>query len=176
MRTASLLAAHVLATGALFGVAIPASAAPEPEGNPAPVVLEDVDRGSVGLSGGNGAISASAVRLPYNCRASVDYPHNSHTTSRTINVHFDTNCARTAPNLSTEGALYRSRWYGWEHLKTSRGSKTNSRKLRVVAPKGCNPGDRHRYRGQARFYVSGPEGRGSAHVYNQNDDEITCRG
>jgi hypothetical protein len=176
MKIASLLTAHVLATGVLFAVALPASAAPEPGEEPAGVVLEDVDRGSVSLTGENRTLSAAAVRLPYTCRASVDYPHNSHTTSRTINVHFDTNCARVAPNLSTEGALYRSRWYGWEHLTTSRGNKTNSRKLRVVAPKGCNPGDRHRYRGQARFYVSGPEGRGSAHVYNQNDDEITCRG
>lgn len=176
MKIASLLSAHLLAGGVILGAAIPASAAPEPDRKPTPIVLEDVDRGSVDLAPENRALSAAAVRLPYTCRAIVDYPHNSHTTSRTINVHFDTNCARTAPNLSTEGSLYRSRWYGWEHLTSRRGNKTNSRKLRVVAPKGCNPGDRHRYRGQARFYVSGPEGRGSAHVYNENDSEITCRG
>ncbi|SHG80140.1 hypothetical protein [Streptoalloteichus hindustanus] len=182
MKIKSLLAAPLLVGVVLAASALPASAA-ETETTteqPAPVVLEDVDKGSVDLTedghGGKAPMGAAARRLPYLCKASVDYPHNSHTTTRTINVHFDTKCGRTAPNLSTEGSLYRSRWYGWEHLTTKSGNKSNSRNLRVVAPKGCKPGTKYRYRGQARFYVSGPEGRGSAHVYNQNDSEITCRG
>ncbi|WP_151898169.1 hypothetical protein [Streptomyces sp. C8S0] len=123
-----------------------------------------------------GLVSAAAKRLPYLCKASVDYPHNSHTTRSTINVHFDTKCGQVAPNLSTEGTLSRSRWYGWEHLSTGKGGKKNTRNLRVVAPKGCKKGTWYRYKGQARFYVSGPQGRGSAHVYNQNDKEIKCTG
>ncbi len=123
-----------------------------------------------------GLLGAAAKRLPYLCKASVDYPHNSHTTRSTINVHFDTKCGQTAPNLSTEGTLSRSRWYGWEHLSTGKGGKKNTRSLRVVAPKGCKKGTWYRYKGQARFYVSGPQGRGSAHVYNQNDKEIKCTG
>ncbi len=67
----------------------------------------------------------------------MDYPHNSHTTTGTINVHFDTECRQVAPTLSTEGTLSRSRWYGWEHLSTGKGGKANARKLRVVAPKSC---------------------------------------
>ncbi|MBW5251424.1 MULTISPECIES: hypothetical protein [Streptomyces] len=59
-------------------------------------------------------------------------------------------------------------------MKTSKGGKKNTRKLRVVAPKGCKAGTKYRYKGQARFYVSGPQGKGSAHVYNQNDSEIKC--
>ncbi|MEV7027460.1 hypothetical protein [Kitasatospora sp. NPDC093558] len=121
-------------------------------------------------------VGLQAANLPYFCLAKVDYPHNSHTTRSTINVHFDTNCRQVAPNLSTEGALYRSRWYGWEHLTTSRGGKSNSRSLRVVAPKHCSKDSWYRYRGEARFYVSGPQGRGSAYVYNQNDKEIKCTG
>ncbi|MFJ7250661.1 hypothetical protein ACIQWA_39305 [Kitasatospora sp. NPDC098652] len=119
---------------------------------------------------------AAAARLPYLCRASVDYPHNSHTTPSTINVHFDTKCGQVAPNLSTEGTLSRSRWYGWEHLATGRGGKVNTRTLRVVAPKRCTKDTLYRYKGQARFYVSGPQGRGSAGVYNQNDTELKCTG
>ncbi|MGW4372922.1 hypothetical protein ACWEJ7_04570 [Streptomyces albidoflavus] len=118
---------------------------------------------------------ARAPKLPYVCRGEVDYPHSSHTKNYTINVHFDTACKRVAPNLSTEGSLSRSRWYGWEHLKTAKGAKKGTRKLRVVAPKGCKAGTKYRYKGQARFYVSGPQGKGSAHVYNQNDREITCK-
>ncbi len=123
------------------------------------------------------SMSASAAkRLPYLCKATVDYPHNSHTTRGTINVHFDTKCSQVAPNLSTEGTLSRSRWYGWEHLSTGKGGKKNTKSLRVVAPKGCKKDTWYRYKGQARFYVSGPQGNGSAHVYNQNDKEIKCTG
>ncbi|WP_344262450.1 hypothetical protein [Streptomyces sodiiphilus] len=175
--SSSLLLGVVLAGGGHF----PAQAAAVPGDPPKGVELKDVERGEARLltssTSGEGRLpQTAATRLPYHCVASVDRPHNSNTTRATINVHFDTRCRRVAPNLSTEGALYRSRWYGWEHLTTRRGTKSNSRHLRVVAPKSCRPGDRHRYRGQARFYVSGPEGRGSAHVYNQNDSEITCRG
>lgn len=115
-----------------------------------------------------------APKLPYLCEGEVDYPHPSHTTEYTINVHFDTKCRMTAPNVSTEGSLSRSRWYGWEQLKTAKGSKANTRSLRVVAPKSCKAGTKYRYKGQARFYVSGPQGKAEAHVYNQNDSEITC--
>ncbi|MGX2994330.1 hypothetical protein JNUCC64_08535 [Streptomyces sp. JNUCC 64] len=128
------------------------------------------------VPGTAGALAAAAPRLPYLCRASVDYPHNSHTTPGTINVHFDTKCGQVAPNLSTEGSLSRSRWYGWEHLTTGKGRKSHTRSLRVVAPKGCKKDTWYRYKGQARFYVSGPQGNGSAHVYNQNDSEIKCTG
>lgn len=131
--------------------------------------------GATEAPGAMGVLSA-AKRLPYLCRASVDYPHNSHTTKGTINVHFDTKCGQVAPNLSTEGTLSRSRWYGWEHLSTGKGNKRNTKSLRVVAPKGCKKGTWYRYKGQARFYVSGPQGKGSAHVYNQNDKEIKCTG
>jgi hypothetical protein len=118
---------------------------------------------------------ARAPKLPYLCSGKVDYPHSSHKKNYTINVHFDTACKMVAPNVSTEGSLSRSRWYGWEHLKTAKDSKSNTRKLRVVAPKGCKAGTKYRYKGQARFYVSGPQGKGSATVYNQNDSEITCK-
>ncbi|MEU6523904.1 hypothetical protein ABZ892_14035 [Streptomyces sp. NPDC046924] len=121
-------------------------------------------------------VQAAAKRLPYLCKATVDYPHNSHTTKGTINVHFDTKCSQVAPNLNTEGTLSRSRWYGWEHLSTGKGGKKNTKSLRVVAPKGCKKDTWYRYKGQARFYVSGPQGKGSAHVYNQNDKEIKCTG
>lgn len=145
-----------------------------------PVPTEDAILGEDDLTedGGAGAagLQAAGPRLPYLCRASVDYPHNSHTTRSTINVHFDTRCGQVAPNLSTEGTLSRSRWFGWEHLSTGKGVKTNTRTLRVVAPKLCTKDTWHRYKGQARFYVSGPQGNGSAHVYNQNDSEIKCTG
>lgn len=121
-------------------------------------------------------VQAAAKRLPYLCKATVDYLHNSHTTKGTINVHFDTKCSQVAPNLNTEGTLSRSRWYGWEHLSTGKGGKKNTKSLRVVAPKGCKKDTWYRYKGQARFYVSGPQGKGSAHVYNQNDKEIKCTG
>ncbi|MEV0302209.1 hypothetical protein [Streptomyces prasinus] len=121
-------------------------------------------------------VQAAAKRLPYLCKASVDYPHNSHTTKGTINVHFDTKCGQVAPNLNTEGTLSRSRWYGWEHLSTGKGNKKSTKSLRVVAPKSCKKDTWYRYKGQARFYVSGPQGKGSAHVYNQNDKEIKCTG
>ncbi|WP_031078968.1 hypothetical protein [Streptomyces sp. NRRL WC-3742] len=133
---------------------------------------DPVAPGGAGLA----AAAAGAPSLPYLCRASVDYPHNSHTTPSTINVHFDTRCRQVAPNLSTEGTLSRSRWFGWEHLSTGKGGKANTRDLRVVAPKGCAKDSWYRYKGQARFYVSGPQGRGSAFVYNQNDTEIKCTG
>ncbi|MFJ3516444.1 hypothetical protein [Streptomyces sp. NPDC090131] len=120
------------------------------------------------------ATRTGAPKLPYLCAGSVDHPHASRTAAYTINVHFDTKCRMTAPNVSTEGSLSRSRWYGWEQLKTANDSKANTRALRVAAPKSCEAGSKHRYKGQARFYVSGPEGKGSAHVYNQNDSEITC--
>ncbi|EDY45191.1 hypothetical protein [Streptomyces sp. SPB074] len=117
---------------------------------------------------------AKAPKLPYLCSGKVDYPHSSHTKNHTINVHFDTAGKMVAPNVSTEGSLSRSRWYGWEQLKTSKGAKKNARTLRVVASKGCKAGTKYRYKGQARLYVSGPQGKGSAHVYNQNDSEIQC--
>ncbi|MGC5398642.1 hypothetical protein ACPXCP_23255 [Streptomyces sp. DT20] len=129
-------------------------------------------RGQAGLT--ETGPEARAPKLPYLCSGKVDYPHSSHTKNYTINVHFDTACKMVAPNVSTEGSLSRSRWYGWEQLKTSKGGKKNTRKLRVVAPKGCKAGTKYRYKGQARFYVSGPQGKGSAHVYNQNDNEIKC--
>lgn len=128
------------------------------------------------VASGAVALQAAAKRLPYLCKASVDYPHNSHTTKGTINVHFDTKCGQAAPNLNTEGTLSRSRWYGWEHLSTGKGGKKDTKNLRVVAPKACKKNTLYRYKGQARFYASGPQGKGSAHVYNQNDKEIKCAG
>ncbi|MER8222455.1 hypothetical protein ABTZ58_18065 [Streptomyces sp. NPDC094143] len=141
-------------------------------------VLGEAELGADDPAEASGAAGfrAAAKRLPYLCKASVDYPHNSHTTKGTINVHFDTKCGQVAPNLNTEGSLSRSRWYGWEHLTTGKGGKKNTKSLRVVAPKGCKKDTWYRYKGQARFYVSGPQGRGSAHVYNQNDKEIKCTG
>ncbi|NJP50955.1 hypothetical protein HCJ93_12955 [Streptomyces sp. SBST2-5] len=142
-------------------------------------VLGEAELAADGAAGESGAFAvraAAAKRLPYLCKATVDYPHNSHTKKGTINVHFDTKCGQVAPNLNTEGTLSRSRWYGWEHLATGKGGKKNTKSLRVVAPKGCKKDTWYRYKGQARFYVSGPQGRGSAHVYNQNDKEIKCKG
>lgn len=70
------------------------------------------------------ATRTGAPKLPYLCAGSVDYPpHASRTAAYTINVHFDTKCRMTAPNVSTEGSLSRSRWYGWEQLEDGQGQQ-----------------------------------------------------
>jgi hypothetical protein len=111
---------------------------------------------------------------PYSCTGKVDRPHQSHTVPGMINVHFDTKCARPAGSLFTEGALYRSSFWGWEEVAKGEGAKANTRKLRVVAPRPCDRNSNYRYRGAARFYVTGPEGAGVANVYNQTARGITC--
>lgn len=171
------IAIAALTSGVLLFTAVPAVAADSQEGSgPEPGQVEATDDAMLGeadLADGS-PLLRSGKYLPYNCRAQVDYPHRSYTTRSTINAHFDTNCGSKAPNLSTEAKLSRSCWYGWEHLTTRKGSKSNTYKMRVVTPKACKPGTWYKYKGQARFYVSGPRGKGSAFVYNQNDKEIRC--
>ena len=109
---------------------------------------------------------------PYGCTARVGLPRE--TGPGTVTVRFSTRCRRVPAALSAEGALYRSAPWGWEEIGTVSGRKAKAGTLIVDVAVRCDRETGHRYRGAAAFLVAGPEGSGSANVFNQTSDRIVC--
>ena len=109
------------------------------------------------------------------CEGGIDWPHISGTkgVTYTVNTHLDGVCRGIPSAHSIEGSLYRSRWYGWEHLTSGRVSKATP-KLHLYLNKKCNPGDWYKYRASGRFYAMVGKTRWSRSFYNQNQSEFKC--
>lgn len=89
--------------------------------------------------------------FPIYCRVTMDYPHASHTTSRTVNTHLVGQCPRTPINHSISGSTYRQFWFGWG-IQTS-GVSSNSKAFnKLVLPFRCHYNQWGLYRSTGRFY------------------------
>ncbi len=110
------------------------------------------------------------------CTGGIDYPHISGNSPApyTINTHLDQVCRVVPSQSSIEGSLYRSRWFGWEHLVSGQATKIATAKWSLFLNKGCTPGDWYRYRAAGRFYALAGTTRWSVSFYNENPSEIKC--
>ncbi|MEV0004270.1 hypothetical protein AB0H28_18585 [Micromonospora sp. NPDC050980] len=109
------------------------------------------------------------------CGVRVDLPHPSYTTANQIHTRVESFCqGSTIVNNTITGKSYRSRWYGWEHMKTKSAGPKTAWRVRVTVDVNCDYGTLHRWRTEG--YGSGIlDGQPvSASAYEENDDEIQC--
>ncbi|WP_175440086.1 hypothetical protein [Micromonospora nigra] len=109
------------------------------------------------------------------CGVRVDLPHPSYTTANQIHTRVESFCqGSTIVNNTITGKSYRSRWYGWEHMKTKTTGPKTAWRVRVTVDVNCDNGSWHRWRTEG--YGSGIlDGQPvSAAAYEENDDEIQC--
>ncbi|MFC7744271.1 hypothetical protein ACFQXA_29940 [Nocardiopsis composta] len=106
----------------------------------------------------------------------IDYPHVSGTkgVTYTINTHLKGKCRAKPSTHDIAGSLYRSRWYGWEHLKSDGVSKAKA-SLQLNLNKKCKPNTWFKYRASGRFYAKIGKTTWSRSFYNQNPKEIKCK-
>ncbi|MFD0733095.1 DNRLRE domain-containing protein [Planotetraspora mira] len=92
---------------------------------------------------------------PWGCGAFVPYVHRSHTNPHVVNVHADLKCKAKVPLYSIRVRLYRSRWWGWEHIgSTGYVSGTYKYKARAVA-NWAPHGTCYYYLAMADFMIAG---------------------
>jgi hypothetical protein len=110
------------------------------------------------------------------CTGGIDYPHISGNSPApyTINTHLDQACRAVPSQSSIEGSLYRSRWFGWEHLVSGQDAKAGKPKWSLFLNKGCARGDWYKYQATGRFYALVGTTRWSVSFYNENPSEIKC--
>lgn len=109
------------------------------------------------------------------CGVRVDLPHPSRTTNNQIHTRVESFCqGNTIVNNTITGKSYRSRWYGWQHMKTKSNGPRTAWRVRVTVDVNCDKGSRHRWRteGYGSGVLNGQQV--SASAYEQNDSEITC--
>lgn len=187
MRTNSLskrLCGGVLAVGALVLTLPMASAeAADGQGSETKTPLVAADSGVkaetldlVRESPKSVGVSPAAQAALSVCTGGIDYPHISGNSPQpyTINTHLDQYCRAVPSQSSIEGSLYRSRWFGWEHLTSASDAKAGTPKWSLFLNKGCAPGDWYTYRANGRFYALVGTTRWSVNFYNQNPSDIKC--
>jgi hypothetical protein len=176
-----------LAAGALL-LAMPVAAEAAPAGSDSGTPLVAADSGVraetldlVEQSPPPGGVSPTAVEKAAAvgasvCTGGIDYPHISAQSPQpyTINTHLDQNCRAVPSQSSIEGSLYRSRWYGWEHLVSGQDTRPGEVKWSLFLNKSCTPGDWYQYRANGRFYTLVGTTRWSVDFYNENPSEIKC--
>ncbi len=109
------------------------------------------------------------------CGVRVDLPHASYTTDNQIHTRVESFCqGNTIANNTITGKSYRSRWYGWEHMKTKTTGPKTAWRVRVTVDVNCDNGSWHRWRteGFGSGILNGQPV--SAAAYEENDDEIQC--
>ncbi|MFV2198997.1 hypothetical protein [Nocardiopsis sp. LOL_012] len=109
------------------------------------------------------------------CGVRVDWPHPSRTTNNQIHTRVESFCnGSVLVNNTITGKSYRSRWYGWQHVKTETTGPKNTWRVRVTVDVDCGYGTWHRWRteGYGSGLLNGQPV--SASAYQQNDDEIMC--
>ncbi len=110
-----------------------------------------------------------------NCGVRVDMPHPSRTTNDQIHTRVESFCqGNTIVDNKITGKSYRSRWYGWQHMRTKSNGPRTAWRVRVTVDVNCDRGSRHRWRteGYGSGVLNGQPV--SASAYEQNDSEITC--
>lgn len=110
-----------------------------------------------------------------NCGVRVDLPHPSRTTNNQIHTRVESFCqGNTIADNTITGKSYRSRWYGWQHMRTESNGPRTTWRVRVTVDVNCDKGSRHRWRteGFGSGVLNGQPV--SASAYEQNDSEITC--
>lgn len=70
---------------------------------------------------------------------------------------------------------YRYRWYGLERLGGKDGGPKATDYLRITVAVDCVPGERYRYRTEARGRAVIAGETYTASVYEENNTEITCK-
>lgn len=118
---------------------------------------------------------ASRSQATGNCGVRVDWPHSSYTTNNQIHTRVESFCqGNTIANNTITGKSYRSRWYGWQHMKTESNGPRTAWRVRVTVDVDCPYGSWHRWRteGYGSGILNGQPV--SASAYEQNDDEIMC--
>ena len=131
---------------------------------------------AVGNSGG-----VTTLAYPSgNCGLQVNNPHASNDYSAQIHTRIVSFC-QVLPLVSNtvSGKTYRSRWYGWERVKTlppvtvfAPSSRVQNHRETVAVD--CKVGDWFRYRTEGFGTISTGSQVFSAAAYEQNDDEIQC--
>ena len=121
-------------------------------------------------------IRVAAAVVP--CRITQDNPHMSRSSSSpfVVNTHLRGRCSIGAPIAnSIEGSTYRSRWYGWEHLKSGRSS--GSLRYQVLnLPKACSPDTLYTYKTNGRYYSAFANGyRGVSSRETRSSENMRCR-
>lgn len=181
------LVGGVLVAGALvLAVPVAAEAAQGGSGDPG-ATLVSADSGvkaetldlvqqppkSGGVSPGAQKAAAAGASA---CTGGIDYPHISGNSPQpyTINTHLDQNCRAVPSQGSIEGSLYRSRWFGWEHLTSASDAKAGKPKWSLFLNKGCTRGDWYKYQATGRFYALVGTTRWSVNFHNENPSEIKC--
>ena len=86
------------------------------------------------------------------CAVQTQNPHKSRHVAGTANVVGTNSCPRSVAFQSIRVSLYRSRWYGWEHLDTNKNSCWNCPAVRQNAAGRCRGGSDYYY-GESYHYV-----------------------
>ncbi|MBB6171963.1 hypothetical protein HNR23_002023 [Nocardiopsis mwathae] len=147
---------------------VPADAGPLAETLPL-----EADSGGVPQGGGEPSTRAASASI---CQGEIDYPHVSGTkgVTYTINTHLRGRCKAKPSTHNIAGSLYRSRWYGWEHLKSD-GVSGAKAKLQLNLNKKCKADTWYKYRASGRFYAKVGKTTWSRSFHNQNPKEIKCK-
>ncbi|GAA1100551.1 hypothetical protein [Nocardiopsis composta] len=147
---------------------VPAEAGPQAE-----VLPLEAETGGLPQGGDELAPRAASASI---CQGEIDYPHVSGTkgVTYTINTHLKGKCRAKPSTHDIAGSLYRSRWYGWEHLKSDGVSKAKA-SLQLNLNKKCKPNTWFKYRASGRFYAKIGKTTWSRSFYNQNPKEIKCK-
>ncbi|MCC9740958.1 hypothetical protein [Streptomyces sp. MNU89] len=133
-------------------------------------------RSQAGYSTGSSPFGSS-TRQPAaeDCGVRVDLPHPSRTTNNQIHTRVESFCnGATIVNNTISGKSYRSRWYGWEHMKSETNGPKSAWRVRVTVDVNCEYGTWHRWRteGFGSGVLNGQPV--SASAYEENNDEIMC--
>lgn len=145
---------------------------------PGPVPANEIDESMNvdALSYADYGLSEIGLRsADEDCGVRVDHPHPSRTTNNQIHTRVESYCQGSVlVNNTITGKSYRSRWYGWEQMRTKSFGPRDTWRVRVTVDVDCDKGTRHRWRteGYGSGLLNGQPVSASAH--EENDSEITC--
>lgn len=145
---------------------------------PGPVPANEIDESMNvdALSYADYGLSEIGLRsADEDCGVRVDHPHPSRTTNNQIHTRVESYCQGSVlVNNTITGKSYRSRWYGWEQMRTKSFGPRDTWRVRVTVDVDCDKGTRHRWRteGYGSGLLNGQPV--SASAYEENDSEITC--
>lgn len=72
---------------------------------------------------------------PAGCKGSTNYPHKSR---NEVSVHARMDCRSSVTRVETLTAIYRERWWGWEHLISGSAARNNASTSGPATPhKSC---------------------------------------
>jgi hypothetical protein len=112
----------------------------------------------------------AGIDAPYGCTGQVGRPRVG--TQGRVSVRLTTDCAQAA-EIRVRATLYKRVSWGWKEIAT--GARTvTAREVSFAVREPCEPGTSTRYRGVARFTVTGPAGWGGASIYNESLHRIAC--